>query len=408
MSTALAVAAVTAALRQLFIEFFNERDVRTQIGGRDIVFSAQPPGTIATGNGESLRLNIFLYQTAVNSGWINVGLPVRSGRAQRVNAPPLALDLHYLLTAYASEDFDAEVILGFAMQMLHEQPGLGRRKLRELAIGGSADPLPLLAAANLSEQAEQVKFTPQAMSGEEMSKLWTAFQAQYRPSAAYHASVVLIESEFPTRSALPVREPRLHVRPLRRPHIDAVTPQIATAGAALTLSGHSLSADDVQIAFGGQPPVTVLSIGDQSLEVNLPAALRSGINTVQVVHPIDVDPGPEREFRRGAESNVVAFMLAPRIVTGPTVTPEPESRLITLSVDPPAENDQRVELLLGSQAFPGETISGELHFRIPNAVASGDYLIRVRVDGAESALMVDSDPASPSYNEYTGPEVTIP
>ena len=60
-----------------------------------------------------------------------------------------------------------------------------------------------LAASDLAEQVELIKITPQPMSTEEASKLWTAFQTNYRPSAAYHVSVVLIEGAA-TRSPLPV------------------------------------------------------------------------------------------------------------------------------------------------------------------------------------------------------------
>ncbi len=42
------------------------------------------------------------------------------------------------------------------------------------------------------------------MGTDEMSKLWTAIQSHYRPSAAYQVSVVLIEGTRPGRSPLPV------------------------------------------------------------------------------------------------------------------------------------------------------------------------------------------------------------
>ena len=42
------------------------------------------------------------------------------------------------------------------------------------------------------------------MSSDEMSKLWSAIQSHYRPSAAYHVSVVLIEGNGPRVSPLPV------------------------------------------------------------------------------------------------------------------------------------------------------------------------------------------------------------
>ena len=60
-----------------------------------------------------------------------------------------------------------------------------------------------LSAADLAEQFEQIKITPSVMNTEELSKLWTAVQSSYRPTAAYMASVVLIEMPRPARSYLP-------------------------------------------------------------------------------------------------------------------------------------------------------------------------------------------------------------
>ena len=56
----------------------------------------------------------------------------RSGDAQgaRLTNPPLALDLHYLLTAYGSVDLNAEILLGFAMDLLNETPMLSRDTIR--------------------------------------------------------------------------------------------------------------------------------------------------------------------------------------------------------------------------------------------------------------------------------------
>ena len=70
-----------------------------------------------------------------HSGWRNVGLPSigADGRSQLKN-PPLALDLHYLLTAYGSSDWQAEALLGYGVLMLHQNPVLARDDIR------SADP----------------------------------------------------------------------------------------------------------------------------------------------------------------------------------------------------------------------------------------------------------------------------
>ena len=53
-------------------------------------------------------------------------------------APPLALDLHYIITAYGRADFQAEILLGYAMHLLHERPMLDREAIRR-----ALDPSPL-------------------------------------------------------------------------------------------------------------------------------------------------------------------------------------------------------------------------------------------------------------------------
>ena len=52
-------------------------------------------------------------------------------------------------------------------------------------------------ASDLADQVELIKITPAAMSIDDMSKLWTAIQSNYRPSSAYQVSVVLIEGTRP-------------------------------------------------------------------------------------------------------------------------------------------------------------------------------------------------------------------
>jgi hypothetical protein len=37
----------------------------------------------------------------------------------------------------------------------------------------------------------------------------------------------------------------------------------------------------------------------------------------------------------------------------------------------------------------------------------GRYLVRLLVDGAESPLIVDTEPDSPTFNQYVGPRISI-
>src|SRR5262249_52527716 len=160
-----------------------------------------------------------------NQGWRNVGLPSADSSGQsRLSNPPLALDLHYLLTAYGASDFQPEILLGYGMQVLHETPVLDRQAIRDTpapgtGTGGILTPaLQTLTAAEIADQVEQLKITPETLSSDEISNLWSAFGAHYRPTAGYMVSVVLIEGRRETSPALPVRLRQVFALPLRDPH----------------------------------------------------------------------------------------------------------------------------------------------------------------------------------------------
>ncbi|MGH8080876.1 MAG: DUF4255 domain-containing protein, partial [Lysobacter sp.] len=200
MSNALAIAAVTASLRDLINDSLIGLDL-SSIGSVGV--SALPPDRILTGENEPNQINLFLYQVSANTGWRNNFLPSRDGAGQRLTNPPLALDLHYLISAYGNQDLSADALLGLAMQALHEVPALDRERLRSV-LGPPTPPFGNFSALSLADQVEWLKITPQFLSVEELSKLWTSAQARYRPSMAYQVSVVLIQSEAGTRGALPV------------------------------------------------------------------------------------------------------------------------------------------------------------------------------------------------------------
>src|SRR5689334_6430427 len=114
MTSALAVAAVTAVLRNLLDERLIASGVASSLGG--VTVSALLPDRIATGGDEHSQLNLFLHRLTPNSSWRTTR--ATSGAGTR---PPLALDLHYLLTAYGEQDFHAEILIGHAIQLLHER-----------------------------------------------------------------------------------------------------------------------------------------------------------------------------------------------------------------------------------------------------------------------------------------------
>ena len=230
MSNALAIASVTAVLKDLLNNGVIDHQLSGMVG--EVAVSALPPDRLlVAGQAETSRINLFMYHVTTNQGWRNAALPSRNADGDRTSNPPLGLNLHYLLSTYGANEFDAEVLLGYAMQLLHETPVLTRESIRRTLapaspVNGAALPAPhnALVASELADQVEQIRVVPETMSLEEVSKLWTAIQSHYRPTAAYQASVVLIESRRSARSALPVANDkrRIYVVPFRFPAIDDV------------------------------------------------------------------------------------------------------------------------------------------------------------------------------------------
>jgi len=437
MSNALAIAAVTAVLKDLLNNGIIAHDLTGAIG--DFTVSTQPPDRVlsAPPSTEPTQINLFLYHVSANPGWRNAALPSRDGRGDRVTNPPLALDLHYLLTAYGNQPFHAEILLGYAMQLLHETPVLTRTAIRTALkpaspVDGSILPpaFQALAAAELADQVELIKITPHFLSTEELSKLWTSFQTVYRPTVAYQVSVVLIESQASVRASLPVRERNVKVVTFSHAVIESVSPQLALPGSKLTIHGQSLSGKPIKVNFG-DISIDPDSVSDSQIEVTLPAGLFAGVNALQIFY--DIDFGTNQEPHRGVQTNVVAFVLRPTIkknlgnylitVAGPPADADGfRSATITPTFDPPVRKTQRVTLLLNelnppttrpalaysfdaparTQAPPADNTATDATIDIPfRHVQAGQYLVRVQVDGATSPLDTDVN------GRYATPAVTI-
>lgn len=472
MSSPLAIAAVTWVLKDLLNEGLINSDLTTQVK-----VTAKPPiAEPKVSSGDESQLNLFLYHVSWNPGWRNAGLPAFDGGGARVGNPPLALDLHYLLTAYDERDLHAEVLLGYALQLLHETPVLTRQAIRaslkiDLVNAPGAQPLPddlrSLTTSGLADQIELIKVTPHPFGIEEMSKLWTGFQAPYRPSVAYLVTVVLIESAKPARAALPVvkvgsdaRGPAVQASMLPPfPTLLAVRAPdyqpAARIGETIHLLGHHLT---------GTSAVAVLKHPGLDLELTLPlgdadftapptrAALRDGAETFDVPDDVlqladsrikvnlslavlaaDWAPGVwsvELRVTRPGDasprtSNSVALAVAPVIllsgadapqITAAASVNQRRQTTVTLKCQPKVRQGQAVSLIIGDRELAGApvfvapaTVTDTLKFEgaLPAGMFPGPYPIRLRVDGVESLFIRRFLPQKPPEFDPTQ-VVTLP
>lgn len=407
MSSANAIAAVTATLRNLLTQA-----VTLEPELQDTSVTTLPMDRARDTNNNANQLNVFLYQAMPSATWRNMPMP-HQVQSLESGIPPLALNLYYLITAYG-RDNDAQgpfshFLLGRAMSVLHDHPLLGQEEIR-LALPNN----------DLYLQVERVRFTLQPLSVEDIFRLWSGFQTQYRLSASYEAAVVLIESTRGTRAPLPVltrgqRDSGIAVMGGLVPPFPAIAsitlPDGQTAvqpGDAVTISGVFLSGDLVEAVFTRISPPG---------QIRIPAEAGSGATEVKVhIDPaqgawaagwyavtVDITTKPGTPAKTVATTNEAQLALAPALVSALPVkaTVNNGAATIKLKCAPEVQPAQRVSLLLGDReivAAPRNAPTASLSFPVAEAVA-GEYPIRLRVDGVDS-LLVDPSVSPPVYRKH--------
>jgi hypothetical protein len=426
MSNHLAIATVTASLRRML-----QGVVAADVSGAAVT-TVRP-----TESGAGLPqtgVNIFLYQVVPNPDLRNLDLPTRRSDGSVLQRPVAALDLFYLFSFYGDQStLESQRLLGAVVRTLHARPLLTREMIRETL----ADPaFAFLAGSDLDGEAELVRLTPLGYQLQEMSQLWSGLfqKTDYALSLAFRASVVLLTAEERPKPALPVRlPPQILVQSVRHPLLDTAMAEEGpgaplVVGANVRLAGQRLLAPLVRVRVAGRDiepsevtdTAILFTLGEPGLD---PAALRAGVIGVQVLHPFLV--GSPQEPRPGVESNVLPLVLRPRVlsvaVASPTLEGGRVKTMLTLHVEPPLGAGQRAALHLNSlpgtaeetgpssYSFPVPVRNADTaQFKVPvSGVVPGAYLYRLQVDGAESPLSVDGDPASETFGRFDGPSVQI-
>jgi hypothetical protein len=413
MSNALAIAAVTRTLRNLLghvatADFSGLPDDTRPTA--EIQITTLPLDRVRNGDGDNSRnqLNLFLYHAEPNAAYRNMDPPrqVRSGETGR---PALALNLYYILTAYGQADSElvAHVLLGSAMRILHDHPVLSREEIRNA-----------LAQSELDGQLEHVRLTPQPVSLDEVSKLWTGFQSEYRLSAAYQASLVLIESLRSSRAPLPVlrrgaadRGPfvlaapaatLLEVEEIFDPSLPSHPPHgkpAAELGDVLVLAGANLGSDPITARLRHLRRDVALDLAplpersDTEIQVALPAAGDAGVPAQWPPGIYTIELVVQRPGMPSWTTNRLPFALAPTLASINPTSQSAGAQPFDLTMDctPQVLPDQRVALLLGHREFLPASVTTPADPDSPTTLVfpiagldAGDYVARVRVDGADS------------------------
>jgi uncharacterized protein DUF4255 len=418
MSSALALAGVSAIIELYLTSMYNSSGL---FGGNVKVFARAPDAVqelFTTGTDEFV-VNLFMHQVTPNAAWRNQQMPtVGPDGATRLSNQPLALDLHYLITAYGRDDWHAEALLGLALLMLHENPVLTRNDIRNAitqlpAKYGSNSLSGQFSDVGLADQIEMLKITPATLGREEMAWLWTALKADYRPTFPFQVSVVLIEPRHPEISPMPVLLRNITVEPDLTPFpaiLTVVPPSsqpAAALGQAVTVTGHHLSAATQVILAnplrGISQTIVPTSTADTSLQftlplLNTPADLPAGIYDLSITVPLGLTT---------TTTNSLPLAIAPSIDTWPGGAIVSGNRTVAVPCTPYVQPGQQVSLIIGDQQAPADVFTVATNapsFTYPNLLPTGGAVrARMRVDGIESRI-VDRTTKPPTF---VGPVVTV-
>ncbi len=429
MSTPFAVAAVTRTLRNLLTrvatEDFSGLPDDTRPNG-EIRITTLPPDRVQTGEDAGNQLNLFLYHAVPSPAYRNMDLPRRVRPGERGH-PPLALNLHYLVTAHGEGDSElvAHALLGTALGILHDHPVLGREEIRDA-----------LPASHLDEQFERIRITPHSLGLDDLSRLWAGFQSEYRLSAAFQASVVLIESRRPTTAPLPVlrRGPDdegvrtvagpgptlLRIRSIHDPGL----PERPRSGKPAAELGDVLILEGAHLRGGPVDAILRHPLLDTPLELPVSASTDPGFPAgtgVEVALPPMGSPGAAAAWPPGIytvelryappdapalHTNRLPFPLAPSLesLSPDTLGVGAQPFDLTVTCRPQVRAGQAVSLLLGNREFapeppvaPGAPDDpSTLVFQV-HALGAGAHVARLRVDGADS-VPIDFSVSPPVFD----------
>jgi hypothetical protein len=203
--------------------------------------------------------------------------------------------------------------------------------------------------------------------------------------------VVLIDGEHAASVAMPVRERNIYAIAPKQPEITYVDPQVLEYGTTtVRIVGKNLKADEIRIDLGKDVDVGDLpepnQVADDELVVDV-SSLDIGVHQVRVVHALSI--GTPASLHKGPESNAAVFAIAPKFKH----TPDPSKAAVvtadnlTLKVEKGIKKGQKVEVILGAQnPIPVEIKTEPVNNIKVNVsdIEAGTYLVRLRVDGAES------------------------
>lgn len=369
--------------------------------------SGAAPDSVRDASG--VQVSLYLFHVEADPQYRNT--PVLGPRAQPLPFHPLSLNLYYLLTAYAKDNYVQEQqMMSIGMRWFYEHPIFST-----------------VAGQN------QFTMTMQAESADELGRLWQAMTSAARLSVVYRVAVVFMTPPAPAPPlAKPVEAYEVVADPGVLPLADGALlgterrityrapgdpiPRTFTQSPASAAPGQRFRLWGAHLGIAPSERVYLLS-ADGATETDVTAWVVAGADppggarlTLQLpattgVAPLGTPPPGVYQLRAGSDaptpyrSNTTPFLIAPD-VTPPAgnLFLTPAGGVFTLAGSnfiAPA-----TDVLLGTVALTrisgGDPLNAgnfeantptSIQFRLPLGIPPGDYPVRVRVN------QIEADPA---------------
>ena len=147
-------------------------------------------------------ITLYLYRVAVNGSRRNMA-PVTTPNGKRFR-PPIPLDLHYMMTAWAKTAAKQQRLLGWAIRALADKSILEASVLNHY---GPED--------DIFKPAETVELILDQLTLQDLNNLWSATKFTPPLSVSYVARMVVIESMLEIADAASVQSRELGAGPLQ-------------------------------------------------------------------------------------------------------------------------------------------------------------------------------------------------
>lgn len=175
MANLRAMNSVGAAIVRYLTQSYGEARKPTD---PDVTFQQIATGTLTGDINIDKTVTLLLYRITSSE---HLRQHVRPGSAR----PAVAVDLHYLLTAWAKDAAQEPFMMSWTLAQLHRRPVLDRSLLPKEA--GWADD-------------DRIDISPSNLNQEELTRIWDRLQPNYRLSIAYTARVLQIDLDEPDES----------------------------------------------------------------------------------------------------------------------------------------------------------------------------------------------------------------